>query len=318
MRGILGVVLMAAALGVALIAGGSAAVAGTGATTCRYVSDGAGFGSGSYIRVDQPVDPPTVFIRRAGRRILLETTGVNAPTPVQCSGREPTVDNIDRIVVLGDGTRRVALDLRSGPLGPGATPEGAGPEIELFLRARPEFDRQAAKLTVVAGRAPNVVTLGRTRRSEQVNLNPRRERLDDVDVRIEDLDYDRSFFNAGLRGGDDRIDARGPGPLRPSGLNARFHVGSGDDTVFSSDAAAMTSLISGDGRDRLIGSSRHDEFRPGPGRDVVKAGGGDDFIQDYEERIESIDRFDCGPGRDDALVGAEDRLRSCERVTRVQ
>jgi hypothetical protein len=50
------------------------------------------------------------------------------------------------------------------------------------------------------------------------------------------------------------------------------------------------------------------------GRDHESAGAGNDRISSVDRRRDVID---CGPGRDEAIVDAVDRIRRCEIVVRV-
>ncbi|MBJ7520232.1 MAG: hypothetical protein JHC84_11090 [Solirubrobacteraceae bacterium] len=86
------------------------------------------------------------------------------------------------------------------------------------------------------------------------------------------------------RAGNDRLLGRGGGDCLDGGPgNDRISGESGDDM-----------LIGGAGKDTLDG---------GPGNDVIVAGPGRDIVR-------------CGSGRDVAIVGREDRVLGCERVTR--
>ncbi len=89
--------------------------------------------------------------------------------------------------------------------------------------------------------------------------------------------------------------------------------GSGDDLL--DGGAGNDVLLGGDGRDALVGGSGHDTISGGAGRDMVSAGAGDDTINAADDVAETID---CGPGRDRVRADLDDRLKHCERVTRVR
>jgi len=66
------------------------------------------------------------------------------------------------------------------------------------------------------------------------------------------------------------------------------------------------------GRDVLIGSGRNEVFRPFPGADTVRAKGGDDDIQLFQDG--KVDDVDCGPG-EDLILGMPDAFdmnKNCE------
>ena len=321
-----GVAIAALALaGLVAAGGGSSAVAGSAGTTCAYAESGPAGPRGNYLQVHQPAPSGIVTISRSGRRIMVSERGT-----VGCTGRAATVDNVDRIFLLSDSSRRLVLNMRTGGLGPGASEKGAGADIEVFLRVAGGSGRQPVRLTVLAGKGPNVVTFGRAAGSEQFNLNARRERLDDTDVYIESIDYSSSLFLSGLGAGENTIDGRGPGRLRPSMLTGWFHIGPGDNRIYASSGGGShlhtdegsdllvagpngDTLIGRAGRDRLLGANGVDRMSPGPGRDFVDAGRGDDLIGNYDDDVDTID---CGPGNDTARAGEEDILRDCENVTR--
>ena len=314
--------LTASVVGAALT-NGAAALAGSDLTTCGYAKSGPPGPRGNYLQIQQSPSRPAVTISRSGRRLV-----VDERSPLDCTGPVPTVDNIDRIFLLSDGMRKLSLDMRNGGLGPGASEKGAGAEIEVFVRVSGSAGRQGAQLTLLAGGAPNVVTFGRAAGSEQFNLNARRERLDDTDVYVESVDYSRSTFHTGLAGGDNTVDGRGPGRLRPSGFSGIFHMGPGANRIFGPlgeshlhtsggpdllvGGPSTDSIIGAAGRDRLIGGGGDDRLSPGSGRDTVDAGGGDDQISTSDDQV---DRIDCGPGEDRVRgAGPEDTVRNCESL----
>lgn len=88
-------------------------------------------------------------------------------------------------------------------------------------------------------------------------------------------------------GGNDVLDGRG-----------------GDDWL--DGGSGVDKLLGGDGADRLIGGS---------GKDTVRAGGGNDTVDSADR---SRDVTDCGKGRDTVRADRRDRLKGCEKVTRVR
>jgi hypothetical protein len=90
-----------------------------------------------------------------------------------------------------------------------------------------------------------------------------------------------TLAGAAVRGGsgDDRITARGPRPH----------------------------LFGDDGDDVVTGSAAADEIDPGPGRDAVAAGAGDDRVDD-EDQAPGADRLDGGAGTDLLSLRGRDRV----------
>jgi Ca2+-binding RTX toxin-like protein len=97
------------------------------------------------------------------------------------------------------------------------------------------------------------------------------------------------------RGGHDRLAGRGGHDcLYGEAGNDWLSGGDGDDALYG-----------GAGRDRLSGGRGVNQYDAGAGADVVRAANG---------RRETVR---CGPGDDRVRADRTDRLRDCERVTRV-
>jgi Ca2+-binding RTX toxin-like protein len=320
---------LALAAGIAVIAGTSA-TAGTEAISCSYETAGQPGPRGNYLQIVQPVGSGPATISRSGEQVT-----VDASSRVDCSGRAATIENIDRILLLSESTRRLKLDLRSGGLSPGASEKEPGAEIELFLQVTGTGDRQL-ELTVLAGKGDNRITIGRSQRGERINLNPLREPRDDTDVFIDPVNYQNSGLRVGLGAGDDTVDGRGPGVLEPSALTGFIHDLVGDNLIYATAAENGNQLHTGTGRDILraaahsdpliggdvlTGGARRDELYgfggpdridTGPGDDIVSAGDGDDLINASDD---GSDQVDCGPGHDAVAIGGGDRVRrNCENV----
>jgi hemolysin type calcium-binding protein/Big-like domain-containing protein len=122
--------------------------------------------------------------------------------------------------------------------------------------------------------------------------------------------------------GNDRINAGGGADLVCAGRgndrvlggrgNDRVFGQTGDDTLFGGPGRDV--LNGGPGNDRVSGGPGNDRIDPGTGRDHVSAGAGEDRIVSVDRRRDVID---CGPGRDEAIVDAVDRVRHCQIVVRV-
>jgi Ca2+-binding RTX toxin-like protein len=112
-------------------------------------------------------------------------------------------------------------------------------------------------------------------------------------------------------GGDDRVDGLEDddcifGQRGDDRLKGRV----GDDRIRA-----------GRGRDKVHGNDGDDDIRLQDGGDRVHAGNGDDHIKSQGRRARGhgVDRVNCGPGQDTAVVDRWDRVkRNCERVRVVQ
>ncbi|MBM2617132.1 calcium-binding protein [Actinoplanes sp. LDG1-06] len=104
-------------------------------------------------------------------------------------------------------------------------------------------------------------------------------------------------------------------------------VAADPDAVKGDDGAAgehdtlgtsIEAVTGGRGNDRLIGSVRDEEFRGGPGNDVIAAGGGDDHLwgdsgNDYLNGASGSDTVNGGPGSDTCIPDAADTFAECEK-----
>jgi hypothetical protein len=97
------------------------------------------------------------------------------------------------------------------------------------------------------------------------------------------------------RGGHDRLAGRG-----------------GHDCLYG--AAGNDRLSGGDGDDALYGGAGRDRLSGGRGTNIYDAGSGADVVRAVNGHRETVR---CGPGRDVVRADRTDRLRNCERVTRI-
>jgi hypothetical protein len=119
-----------------------------------------------------------------------------------------------------------------------------------------------------------------------------------------------------LRGGSgsDRIfGLGGKDKLYGLGGDDCLRGGAGDDLL--DGGAGNDTLTGGDGRDHLAGGAGDDTISGGAGRDTVSAGSGTDTINAADDVAETID---CGAGKDTVRADPRDRLKHCEKVTRVR
>ena len=312
--------IRAALAAAAVVASGALAVhPGIAAgSSCEYLELGRPGPEDNEIRIR---DVGEVRIGRSGDRIVVSNP---------CTGGTPTVNNIDRIVILESSSRSLRLNLKDGPLGPGASGGGPGSEIQILLPQIAE-NPTGASLHVLTGKGSNRMTLGRRGEDEVVNLNPKRERRKDADVIFEEVLASEATALLLVGGGDDIIDARGTSIGTPSALDLHVHTDLGDDTVYGGLGSALvhseekngqellvagagfSTFAPGAGADRVRGGPQADILRPGYGRDDVRAGRGDDHVSALDEKVDLIH---CGPGRDSVIADRGDRLRDCEDVQR--
>ncbi|HWM13426.1 MAG TPA: calcium-binding protein [Gaiellaceae bacterium] len=180
------------------------------------------------------------------------------PTPCGLA----TSTNTDSISIAGNPgtTERLTFDLRSGVLGPGATPEFNIPEIEIATTLGDATDTMVFFLT----EGNDVVAAGQN----GLSMNS-------------DGDLDITVFPGAFRleyyalGGNDIVNARGSGG---AGLHFLGPVviegGDGDDILRGS--SEPDEVIGGAGNDRLEGDASADLIEGGPGNDNISAGDGPD------------------------------------------
>jgi Ca2+-binding RTX toxin-like protein len=109
--------------------------------------------------------------------------------------------------------------------------------------------------------------------------------------------------------GHDRL-LGAPGDDRLLGDDARAGV-PGNDRLLG--AAGDDLLLGGPGRDLITGNAGRDRLSAGRGRNRLLGGAGNDRLNGLNG---SVDRLNCGSGRDRALADGLDRLRGCEQVRR--
>jgi hypothetical protein len=117
----------------------------------------------------------------------------------------------------------------------------------------------------------------------------------------------------GTSAGERLLGLDGKDKLYGLGGNDCLQGGAGDDLL--DGGAGDDTLTGGDGRDRLAGGAGRDTISGGAGRDTVSAGSGADTIAAADDVAETID---CGPGTDTVRADPRDRLKHCEKVTRVR
>jgi Ca2+-binding RTX toxin-like protein len=338
----------------------AAALAPTGAggqgapSTCTYVEAGPPGNAGNILRI---ASSEAVTIYRDGQQLRVFDSSAprlaRVDREVRCTGPEATVRNLDRIRIVPrdvtpdlviDGSGR-GLEFPSGPvqtsgaggtLGPGATAEAEGPEIEVtFGRLDSSTPSSPASIWFRGGPgADSVTSASLLVRRPGLNLNAA------ADGGSPDLDVigTRQVAGVFLFGGPgaDRLSAEGfqQLPLRRIGL----HGDGGNDNLLGSPRA--DTLKGGPGNDRMRGYKGNDRFdTSGPssiaaGSDLAWGDPGADRFGPSGARtgLNGFDRFfgragddvlrlrdggadvgSCGPGRDVLeLDRGTDRHRGCE------
>lgn len=236
---------------------------------------------------DPSFELPAVSIIRKGKLLRFEEVNSGEIDPRSCTGGTPTVENTDRIDL-----RRVAdpilgtltfLDFSGGPLGPGATGEPGGSEIEIDanLGEDAEFDFDNTD-------GPDRITFGSSGGQTLINFNPA-EKSPDADLTIHS---DSDLFIDGSPGNDRLVADGGAG----TGRALQTSIG----------------LIGGAGNDTLTGGAGGDYFQGDRGDDTIRGLGGSDRIDVYGG--EGADHLFCGSGDDHAGVDKHDHARGCEHT----
>jgi len=197
-------------------------------------------------------------ISRAGTEVVLEDNRHR----IACRGGTPTVRNIDRIAIRG--ANGVTVDVRSGPLGPGATREDGVSEIEVRApTVRRGWLRGSNKGTRLFAR-------GGSEEDFAVDMNrPRGSRFEpDLFLGAPDL----MFISDGR--GDDLIEV--------------------SRVLLREPGSGGLALLNGPGDDRLIAGDGAEQVTDGGGDDVIRTGGEDDFVA----MKTGTDRVFLGPGGD--------------------
>ncbi len=94
-----------------------------------------------------------------------------------------------------------------------------------------------------------------------------------------------------------------------TGVGDRITGMAGNDELYG--YAGRDCLDGGSGKDRISGGAGDDRLKGGGGADVVLGGAGRDTI---DVKDGTVDRVDCGDGRDVVIADARDRLKHCEAV----
>jgi len=317
------VVVMALTLASVLATGSTPAAVGPFGERCEYVEAGAPGPRGNLLLI---VDGTPIHLRRDGEAIKVSYRGP------RCTGTQPTVHNIDRIVVREAlESEGVEISQKEGRLGPGATPEASGSEIEISL----ETDRVRVGGT---GGADSIRVKTLFGDHVAVNLNRRADgRHPDYDVIV--TSRPPNLLKVGGGPGRDLVDARLLTGMGDTGLHRviRLLGGRGDDVILGSPGSEWL-LDDGPGDDLVVAGRGWDSVEFGRGRDTIIGGpGGDDLIyqgffprrdrRDPPDRIVggagedqiidlngSSDLIRCGPGRDEVEGEANERLSGCERL----
>lgn len=302
-------------LAAALLAGAPSSGYPAAVATCSFSS------SAATLRIEG--DDAAVL--REGSRIVVKTSldGGPARRVVTCAGGSPTVTNTDTIRFNASPAiyQSFTVDLRGGPLAPGATLEDGRSsseiEIELGFDNRTNSD-SGSSLQVVGTDRRDLIRLGRNGSGVGVNLNARRDRSPDVDVamhvRPKPPPAGAPFVGIETLAAGDRITTYGgagfDGPLTQREAGVKIDGGGGRDTL--SGGRSFEQLDGGKGPDHLRGAQGDDLLRGGGGADVFRGGAGNDELLADDRRGESVD---CGGGiHDTARIDSRDAAEGCEAV----
>lgn len=277
-------------LSLAIVLAGTAAEA-RAEIRCELVSAGAQGSAGDVLAVRATeIEVDVAAIIRSGQKLIV--TDDRFGQAAKCAGGTASVTTIDRIEFRGAQNSSLALDLREGVLGPGASPEADGSsEIEV------EIDFEETGYTAILGAPDRTDYLFGTATQPVADLNGSDAGSPEVDISLGET------FSLIVRGdaGRDSLVADGGG-------------------LFESPMDRFLSFEGGPGADNLIGGSKADLLNGGPGPDELTGGPGRDELDGGPggDRIDSADgvRDDilCAGGRDRVEADPEDRLSRCERV----
>lgn len=237
--------------------------------TCSHESSPPMGARGDYLEIKADEIEDQVAIVRRGR--VLAVTDDRTGTRIACTGPDPTVFNIDRVLFIAaaDGAG-LFVSLAGGRFEPGATRSEPSPEIEIQART---FVRFPGNIGIGGLRGADSISVSSQRRSRRHLVNFDR-RSDDAD----DLVFPASVVGLLVRGGrgDDTI--AGSRLLYP--LSLSVFAGPGRDRV-----------IGGPGPDLLFGRAGADFLRGGAGRDELDCGPGNDVarseMRDFVTRCET-------------------------------
>jgi Ca2+-binding RTX toxin-like protein len=196
-----------------------------------------------------------------------------------------TTSNTDEIEVTGatDSRERLVIDLRTGALAPGATPDASGQsEIEVGVDLRDVVDA----IRVIGPDSGAFFVAG----SRGMSLNAD----GDVDVTVEP-----AALLISLVGGSevDRLSARGGfGAGRPFAGSATLRGGDSADILLGGNRSDR--MWGGQGVDRLRGAPGHDHLVGGDQADFLWGGRGDDVLRAVDQLADR--RIDGDGGRDTA------------------
>jgi hypothetical protein len=124
----------------------------------------------------------------------------------------------------------------------------------------------------------------------------------------------------GISGGPDRDSvsyAGAPVTVTLDGVANDGAAGEGDNI-----APDVEDVFGTDGPDKIVGNGAENTLDGNAGDDTITGGPGSDglFGSEGDDRIDSrdgsVDRVDCGPGTDVAIVDSRDSVRDCEQVGR--
>lgn len=303
--------------------------------SCAYVDAGPPGPMGNILRIDDRSRGVTHVYREADAIVVFSNASSD---PTACSGGTATVFNVDRIEYATVGSAPFFNYLGDGPLAPGASPEGSGPEIEVSVQE----EHSPGALSVGGTDDDDAIaagTLGHDRVG--INLNVTQDGASpDVDVIFEAPKATKASFKLSGAKGNDRISVLGkPGFSGPLvGERVGLSGGPGDDTLVGGPSKDRLGGSLGD--DTMVGGRGRDYLTIGPGHDLARAGAGPDQIFNVSDvggippdhgtdrifagagndRIDASqpmpgDLVDCGPGaRDFVFANPGDRTRSCEEV----
>lgn len=226
---------------------------------------------------------PVGFVRH-GDEIRVYTEGV------RCEGPDPTIKNIDEIVVQGAETEGgMDVDERGGRFGPGASGSGI------------KFRDHGPRVTVDGTNGRDHIAVANSDGRTAIDLDASAPRPREDVLMLEGAP---ELITIDGRQGDDLLDARRLKAFGDRRHRLKLFGGDGDDTVLGSPGNDFM-LSDGPGDDLIRGGGGNDIIRFVQGRDTLIGGSGNDELSysNYSGPVGRLlpdppDRLFGGPGRD--------------------
>lgn len=251
----------------------------------------------------QPVE---LVLKRSGQHIAVldGAFGIPALCP-ESNGTLATVNNADKITVLGVPDKGIVVDMSEGAFTPGFTPEpGATPEMEIRI-----VGSTGKQLGIKGTNGADTVRIGG--RGEVMFGNDA-----GIDIRVSGSAGPFSRVHGLLQAGNDFVTGRGvAGQLAATAVPLAFDGGDGQDTLVDgfnpgSSSFGSDSLGGGSGDDTLFTvDGLRDRGSGGPGFDVATVDAIDSVLVDQTTVAGAVGKLRLTPAKVSARAGKLAHLR---------